>query len=257
MKTRTNKHKKGFTLIELIIVIAIIAILVSLLVPSLISVAKDSENSTCVNYRDTVLTQFASETVNNPNYRLSAFLKKEKLTCPFGGAYTGLSAAGSSFILCSLHKDDSEHPIDSTTLLPATMYDQMLDLYDLYITLPPKEQQALAGWGNNSDFRKALSKMYYGGTWPQLPAAFLEANNMKAPMYIQPFINVNKTANTAEVTIFAKPTDGDGWFTSLVYDHEEGVWYKPIKSGGVSVTQPWSKIKKTIHDSSKWMPIKM
>lgn len=264
MKTSSNQ-KKAFTLIELIIVIAIIGVLIAILIPAFTGFVKDSETQACNDYRKALLSQYATKTLEKENYTLAAFLTDEELTCPYGGQYTAAQTdEGKAVILCSLHEGDQEIVIDPGTYLPNNLRDQMDQLRKLYDSLSKEEQHALAGWGSNDEMRKALSNKYYEGLWPEFPQSLIDKYGIKVPagnvLYIQPFLNKSDSNN---IVIFARanePTSDAaqkaGWYTNLVYDHETGLWYKGIANNAMSVTSPWADIKAALSDPAKWQPLK-
>lgn len=61
MKERC-KNKKGFTMVELIIVIVIIVVLAAVLVPNLLKYVDKANQATCKNNAATILTQVQAET---------------------------------------------------------------------------------------------------------------------------------------------------------------------------------------------------
>ena len=70
-------------------------------------------------------------------------------------------------------------------------------------------------------------------------------------LYVQPYINKPSDKNTNDVFVYASSaTEGDP-YASLVFDHDEGVWYKK-KSGGITVNKSWSTMKNIIHNSNEW-----
>lgn len=73
-RLRKNKTIKGFTLIEMVIVIAIIAILILLIVPSLTKQKERAENRTDEAFRSTLQTQV--ELADDKNITLEALNKE-------------------------------------------------------------------------------------------------------------------------------------------------------------------------------------
>ncbi len=63
---RTNK--KGFTIVELVIVIAVIAILAAVLIPTISNVVKKAEESAYLQDRTNKQTEGVIEKIDNPNY---------------------------------------------------------------------------------------------------------------------------------------------------------------------------------------------
>ena len=90
MKKKLNK--KGFTLVELIVVIAILAILAAILVPTMTGIIADAQATACEANRKTVETTLTVAKQWNMSHgasdqrALSDYIS-ELPTCPAGGAY--------------------------------------------------------------------------------------------------------------------------------------------------------------------------
>ena len=105
--TRTNNGSRGFTLVEIMIVISIIALLCAIVIPNLLKASARSQATTCINNLrqiDTAIQQFSVEagkhqgdTINYPT-DISAYIKlnaKGSIPgCPAQGTYT-LNVVGS------------------------------------------------------------------------------------------------------------------------------------------------------------------
>lgn len=124
-----------------------------------------------------------------------------------------------------------------------------------------KEKYNGIWYANNSTFRDEVRKDKYGGTWPELPkdknGEYPLGIDSSTPMYVQVYIHTpsNVDNTNADIVVFATRTQGNNWYTSLIYDHEELQWYQK-KRGGWSCNQPWSVIKAQIH-SDDWQPVKI
>lgn len=116
-----KNRKKGFTLIELIIVIAIIAILAGLLVPSMIGYLDESQQTVCAANRRQIERGHQYITAFYPNATLEEvllgnypqFFSGELQACPSKGIYS----VEDEHILCSIHgiaetdpEDEPEEP---------------------------------------------------------------------------------------------------------------------------------------------------
>lgn len=114
-------------------------------------------------------------------------------------------------------------------------------------------------YANNSTFRNELRKSKYDGVWPKLPRdkdgnypfGIVSENDM----YVQVYIHTpnNDDNSNADIIVFATTSQGDNWYTNLIYDHEEAQWYRRLR-GGWSCNKPWSDVKEEIH-SDRWIPV--
>lgn len=117
-------RKKGFTLIELITVIAILSVLTGVLIPQVSGVIGTSKDSVCLNNLATLNRIYRQQVALDEN------LKPEEVIINLDGKYyAGVAQCPSGVkyqvknntIICPNHKTESE---DSTIDLP--MYEDML-----------------------------------------------------------------------------------------------------------------------------------
>lgn len=109
-----SKNKKGFTLVETIVVLVILTILAAILVPSLVGWINRANELTCQVNRSQIISHYrrvqALEYAEGVDVKLSDVLAGEYevcaddvagLTCPSGGTYTVDDE--NETILCSIH----------------------------------------------------------------------------------------------------------------------------------------------------------
>ena len=91
-----NQNRKGFTLVEIMIVVAIIAMLATIAVPSFLKSRAASRTSACINNLRLLdhakqmwaTSTGATETATPLAADINAYLKNGAPTCPAGGTYT-------------------------------------------------------------------------------------------------------------------------------------------------------------------------
>jgi len=106
------KLKKGFTLVEIMIVVAIIAILAAVAIPNFVKYRRNSQASACVSNLKQIQgaieqarmagkTEYADEDL----FGEKGYIKNaEKPTCPAGGTYTYLALDDNADPTCSIGK---------------------------------------------------------------------------------------------------------------------------------------------------------
>ena len=115
MKTITTARKAGFTLVEMMIVVAIIGLLAAIAIPYYVRARADSQQSACINNLrqiDGAINEWALETGQSTGAdvggvtTVSAYIKLNSNnrvpTCPAGGSYTTATVGANPQVSCSL-----------------------------------------------------------------------------------------------------------------------------------------------------------
>jgi prepilin-type N-terminal cleavage/methylation domain-containing protein len=115
MKTVANYHKSGFTLVEIMIVVAIIGLLAAIAIPNFVHARARSQATACINNLrqiDSAVQQFCLEKgkhvgdiVNFPD-DVSSYIKLNANSsipgCPASGTYSLTAVGNIPSVLCSL-----------------------------------------------------------------------------------------------------------------------------------------------------------
>lgn len=110
---RKLMNKKGFSLVELMIVVVIMGILIAVAIPLYGAITRNANNKTCATNIQTIKTAAANYYASNDQVKatkadLEAMMDDGKLpVCPLGGAYgIAINAKGGAVVHCNNTADN-------------------------------------------------------------------------------------------------------------------------------------------------------
>lgn len=209
-----NNRNRGFTIVEILVVIAIITILTMVMIPRFLAYQEHSQKSVCASNRQMLVRQILYEQAIDPSYReadADAFLTGSTAHCPSNGTYTLHMEDASVTITCTKHKAESGGSGENT---PPVSGDLLTNFWD-YI------KNYNGPYLSNSMLRQEFFKAN-GNQWPTITVD-------GKTFYIQPFYKTQSTETNVEdkVWLFARTdnSSADGWSANLVYDIIDQKWY--------------------------------
>lgn len=268
------ERNQGFSLIELIIAIAILVILTGLLAPQFMKYIEKSRKAVCDNNIDVILSEFQVEQAESgegeEEVRLQAIVNKYQGKCPSGGTYlvkkisTNLKDDRYT-VTCDFHRDKKDDSADQWVSQSDEIYKQMADFAG-------KDQKAIAkligvkdGNVRNDTLRDYLFAKN-GNKWPVLDEQILEKYGITGgPYYIQPYMNKTtdlSNVKTDDVFIYANTTaqGNRNWASKLIYDPETQTWYMSPESKVECkfAGKDWNTVRAETIDNKEnpWIPLK-
>ncbi|MCD7908926.1 MAG: prepilin-type N-terminal cleavage/methylation domain-containing protein [Clostridium sp.] len=219
-----DKDEQGFTLAELLVVVAIIAVLVAISVPIFMKKMDHTKSTVCeanrkILLREMLLTQMEDDGFSQTD--AEAILAKSDAYCPAGGNYTVTWDESYIKVSCDLHGASVGGAEEERNI---KVTDQFIDDYRSFTIQYLKDNPHKS----NDDIRKAFLEKY-NGKWPTL------TTNGKS-YSIQPFYQGSDRTKPVEkcVWLFARTDESSsaGWSVPYVYNVVDNKWYGATKWDG-------------------------
>lgn len=109
------RNKKGFTLIEIIVVLVILAILAAAAIPTMLGFVNSGDEKICISYRGSMKRFFIAHNISDTNCTLEKIFAGDcnalsedfkEFQCPSGGVYS--PGKDGKSIKCSIHGDSKD-----------------------------------------------------------------------------------------------------------------------------------------------------
>ena len=290
-KNRRPAGQRGFTLVEVIVVLVILAILAALLIPSMVRWIDKSHEKICQVNRGDIARFYQSALPLEPELQKASqngqadkvlpFLRdtgyvEEGMVCPDGGVYLSLydNVNGGVMFVCSKHLGDVSEAVKNQVNTGLT-YEYAASALKNYIAImgddslsQSEKQKMLKDLGiesifankdpnliNNESFRKALYEK--NGGWGELKVD-------GQTFYVQPYYNTvsgDKTEDTLVLFANTNSQNSGNWTANYIYNYDDGSWYK-CSTGSKSINgKSWSQIKydleneKAYNGSPQWVKV--
>lgn len=253
MSVKTSKDK-GFSLVELIIVVAILAILTGILVPAYIKYVDRSKSAVCAANIDEVVGAWQVATAEDNTKTLQIILDELKPECPSGGSYSISDEGGFQAVVCSVHGGEVTTGFEGTKTWAKRVYNSMLEFTGRNTS---EVRDEIGKWPGNDNLMTYLKDNVYNGKWPEFDSEVLSKNGITNVQYIKSYINLKgknlESAQAKDVVVFANAAENSGnWNTSLIYNPDDGQWYRG-RSMSIA-NQSWPEIKAKM-EANGWKPL--
>lgn len=237
----------GFTLIELIVVIAILAVLGLLIAPKVLGTIEESQRIVCSNNLNLVHRAYLVARAKEENVSMKTVIANVDgeyfsgvAECP--KYKTTYKAVYLDNVSCLDHKISTVGTLSEYDLYIMDKMDSLLENIDKCLAIQKKEDRnkclsdatggvIVSDNGIRNDTMRDTLLALYGGTWPKMDDNILKAagiNTNGKTYYYQPFF----TTGTNVEILFASENSGadKNWNSQLFFF--EGTWYKSSKVTG-------------------------
>ena len=172
---RKNRICRGFTLIELIVVIAVLAIIAMLVIPSFAGLKDSAKESVCKANRETVAREIAVKEATE-----NRMLTQQEISniinshgdglCPAGGKISvSYQSMGNYTVLCSVHSDSARLSAAETVISNFSTLDPSKYRYSINSQLFEEYYNTFGGWQTfTSNGTTYYAKPYYNSTAKQM-----------------------------------------------------------------------------------------
>lgn len=256
-----KQKKRGFTLIELIVVIAILVALLLILVPRLTGFTSTAAEVQCQQTRQKVMEMYKAYEIKGEPVSITDLLANKDdeyfistPQCSSGGKLSAVEIKGLiTLIRCSKHGSITNDNLDYT---PKGIQQTMLSLMEVF-NKDKNLMKELGIYMNNDVLRTFMKNEVYGGSWPSLNNEIVKAANLPDGDYkIQICFNHYGYSDISpeNAIIFASTSEANGnWNYNLIYDQDENCWYTGTKSFPIN-NQSWTKVKERMKENG-WKPV--
>lgn len=216
---RFKRRNSGFTIAELLIVVAIIGVLVAIAIPIFTSSLENAKAGTCQANRRSMYAEVVTTAMDGKKTELEVFNSMNPAdlgyTCPDNGTWAWNEATRS--IDCIAHPSETEDPNITTTKSYLEEWNKFVEEYS--------SDPAHSTTKYNNDKMRAAFFEKYGGSVPKI--SFDGKDYDVQPFYQQ---------GSKEAWLFAKVGTGNGWNANFVFDPTDGSWYRCLKADGKTPT---------------------
>ncbi|WP_302925312.1 prepilin-type N-terminal cleavage/methylation domain-containing protein [Holdemania filiformis] len=257
-----KQKKRGFTLIELIVVVAILVALLLILVPRLTGFTSTAAEVQCQQTRQKVMEMYNAYQIKGEPVSIEDLLKNKDdeyfistPKCASGGKYSVVEIKGLvTLIKCSKHGSITSGNLDTT---PIGIQNTVMGITEYFSHLSESERYELMNWKfmDNTHIFNFMRDEIYGGKWPPLDENISKAAGLKGSYSIQ--ICYDKDAynklDSSNSIIFASTYQTVNWSTRLIYNPENHKWYSGEHNISVA-NYTWEEVKKLM-EVNDWKPV--
>lgn len=225
-----KQRTKGFTLMEMLIVVAIIGILVAVAIPVFSGSLEAAREAVCTGNRRSLLSQLSIEKMLTDAESLEVVAdttEGREWVADAVRPSKGVIEVESDVVSCSKH---------GGTLSEKSFMEQFKGVQDAWI-----------GVGSNDNFRESMYNNQYPDGWPKIRLNGRE-------LYMQPYYDGKKK----EHVLFANGNKElkKHWLADAIYDFDTSTWYMaPHARDYISIVgKTWADLQAAMADK-KWTAV--